>query len=322
MKILVTGAGGFIGSHLAEHLTELGHDVRAFVRYNSSSSWGWLDKCAYKNQIEIISGDIRDMDSVSRAVQGTACVFHLAALIGIPYSYVSPLAYIKTNAEGTYNVLESARAHSAGRVVCASTSEVYGTAQYVPMDEAHPINPQSPYAATKSAADYMALAYHKSFGLPVSVVRPFNTYGPRQSARAIIPTIASQLIAGKSEIALGSLTPTRDMNFVTDTARGFAEVGLHDKSIGRVTNLGTGSDISIGELAAMIAGALGVKANIVRDEARVRPSGSEVERLCSNAGAANEMGWHPLISLREGIEKTVAWIRGNADLFRTDRYAV
>jgi dTDP-glucose 4,6-dehydratase len=322
MKVLVTGAGGFIGSHLAEYLVGLGHEVRAFVRYNSSSSWGWLDYLGKKDDIEVISGDIRDMDAVRRAVRGADAVFHLAALIGIPYSYVSPLAYVKTNVEGTYNVLESCRDEGVGRVIHTSTSEVYGTARYVPIDEKHPLNPQSPYAASKSGADHMALAYHKSFGLAVSVVRPFNTYGPRQSARAVIPTIASQLLAGNKEIKLGSLKPTRDMNFVTDTARGFVQVGLHDMSVGRVTNLGTGSEISIGELAKTITRIVGMDAVVSEDSSRFRPGSSEVERLCADASFARSLGWRPDVSMEEGLELAICWIRDNLSIFKTGRYAV
>ncbi|MDR1470965.1 MAG: SDR family NAD(P)-dependent oxidoreductase [Synergistaceae bacterium] len=321
MKILVTGAGGFIGSHLAERLSALGHDVRAFVRYNSSSSWGWLDECGCKDEIEVISGDIRDMDSVRRAARGADAVFHLAALIGIPYSYVSPLAYVRTNVEGTYNVLEACRDLGVGRVVHTSTSEVYGTARYVPMDERHPVNPQSPYAASKSGADHLALSYHRSFETPVSVIRPFNTYGPRQSARAVIPAIISQLLAG-GELRLGSLAPTRDLNFVSDTVKGFVEVGLREESVGRVTNIGTGREISIGDLAAEIAGIMGAGARIAEDPARIRPSGSEVERLRADVSFARSLGWAPEVSLPDGLRMTVDWIRRNRGAFRAGGYAV
>jgi NAD dependent epimerase/dehydratase len=272
--------------------------------------------------MEIVSGDIRDMDSVMRAVDGMDIVFHLAALIGIPYSYQSPLAYIKTNMEGTYNVLESCRIKNISRVVHTSTSEIYGTAQYVPIDESHPVNPQSPYSASKSGADQLALSYHRSFGTPVSVIRPFNTYGPRQSARAVIPTIASQLLAGRREIKLGSLTPTRDLNYVTDTVNGFMTAGLHDESVGRVTNLGTGLEISIGDLARKIAGIVGIDASIVCDEARLRPDKSEVERLCSDASLARSMGWRPEVSLTEGLVLTIDWIMRHGERFKPDLYAV
>jgi dTDP-glucose 4,6-dehydratase len=321
MKILVTGAGGFIGSHLAEYLASMGHSVRAFVRYNSSSSAGWLDVCGCKDEIEVIYGDIRDMDSVRRAVAGSEAVFHLAALIGIPYSYISPLAYVKTNVEGTYNVLESCRDLGVGRLVHTSTSEIYGTARYVPIDERHPVNPQSPYAASKSGADHLALSYHKSFGVPVSVVRPFNTYGPRQSARAVIPAIIGQLLSG-GELKLGSLTPTRDMNFVSDTVRGFAEVGLSEHSVGRVTNLGTGLEISIGDLAAKIARIIGRGALPTEDPERVRPPDSEVERLCSDASFARSLGWAPHVTLSDGLRMTVDWMRQNENVFRSGGYVV
>jgi dTDP-glucose 4,6-dehydratase len=322
MKALVSGAGGFIGSHLCERLVRDGHEVRAFVRYNSSSSWGWLDSSDLRREMEIVSGDIRDTDSVARAVDGMDAVFHLAALIGIPYSYESPLAYIRTNVEGSYNVLEACRQLGVSRVVHTSTSEIYGTAQYVPIDESHPVNPQSPYAASKSGADQLAISYHRSFGTPVSVVRPFNTYGPRQSARAVIPTIASQLLAGRREIKLGSLTPTRDLNFVTDTVDGFIKVGLHADSAGRVTNLGTGLEISVGDLARKIADIIGADAEIVRDESRLRPANSEVERLCSDASRARSLGWSPNVSLTDGLSAVIEWIRRNGDRFRTDIYAV
>lgn len=322
MKILVTGAGGFIGSHLAEYLVKQGHEVSAFVRYNSSSSWGWLERSELKSDMRVVSGDIRDMDSVSGAMRGTEVVFHLASLIGIPYSYVSPLAYIKTNVEGTYNVLESARNLDVSRVVHTSTSEIYGTAQYVPIDEKHPVNPQSPYAASKSAADQLALSYCRSFETPVSVIRPFNTYGPRQSARAIIPTVITQILAGRNRIKLGNLTPTRDLNFVADTVRGFVLVGLHGDSVGRVTNLGTGREISIGDLAVRIAGIVGADVTIESDEERLRPEKSEVERLCADASAARAMGWAPEVSLYEGLRTTVEWTRDNLGAYKTDRYIV
>lgn len=326
MKILVTGAGGFIGSHLTERLAEEGHEVRAFVRYNSLSTRGWLENLKAspaKDGIEILAGDIRDMDSVRRAAAGCSAVFHLAALIGIPYSYLSPLAYIKTNAEGTYNVLEAARGLGIGRVVHTSTSEIYGTAQYAPIDEKHPVNPQSPYAASKSAADHMALAYYRSFGLPVTVIRPFNTYGPRQSARAVIPTIASQLLAGKTKIKLGNTAPTRDLSFVTDTVNGFVKVGLCDSAVGEAVNLGTGREISIGALARKIAATVGCGLEIEEDPERFRPEKSEVERLLADTSKARALaGWEPEISLDEGLKRTVGWIGENGASFREDAYNV
>ena len=323
MKVLVTGAGGFIGSHLVAHLISLGHSVRAFVRYNSSSSCGWLDSSPHAEDIEIIRGDIRDFDSVKGAVSGVDAVFHLAALIGIPYSYVSPLAYIRTNMEGSYNILQAARECGVQRVVHTSTSEIYGTAQVVPIDEAHPVNPQSPYAASKSAADQLALSYYRSFALPVTVVRPFNTYGPRQSARAIIPTIASQLVSGQRVLRLGNLTPTRDLNFVEDTVRGFVQVGLCDAAVGQVCNLANGREISIGDLVVAIAARVGVTPTIEQENQRLRPEKSEVERLCGDASKAKRFcGWEPQVSLSEGLDRTIQWVREHKDYFKTDAYRV
>lgn len=323
MKVLVTGSGGFIGSHLAEKLVEQGHSVRAFVRYNSRNSWGWLEDSPCKNDIEIITGDIRDFDLVNESVKGCGIIFHLAALIGIPYSYVSPLAYIKTNVEGTYNVLQAARGSEGVRVVHTSTSEVYGTAQYVPIDEKHPINPQSPYAATKASADSMALSYFRSFGLPVTVVRPFNTYGPRQSARAIIPTVIGQILEGKRKISLGNLAPTRDLTFVDDTVSGFIEAAFSERAIGETMNLGTGTEISIRDLVVLIAEIMERDVEIVEDSQRVRPAASEVERLLSNPGRMNGLtGWEARVSLREGLRQTIRWMRGCMNLYKNDLYNV
>ena len=323
MKVLVTGAGGFIGSHLAEYLVSLGHSVRAFVRYNSSSSSGWLDTSPLAGEMEIIRGDIRDFDSVKSAVSDTEAVFHLAALIGIPYSYVSPLAYIRTNMEGSYNILQAARECDVRRVVHTSTSEIYGTAQRVPIDETHPVNPQSPYAASKSAADQLALSYYRSFALPVTVVRPFNTYGPRQSARAIIPTIASQLAFGQKVLRLGNLTPTRDLNFVEDTVRGFVQVGLCDAAVGEVCNLANGKEISVGDLVFAIASGMGVSPTIEQEGQRLRPEKSEVERLCGDASKAKRLcGWEPQVRLSEGLDRTIQWVREHRDYFKADTYRV
>jgi NAD dependent epimerase/dehydratase len=323
VKILVTGAGGFIGSHLTEKLVNIGHDVTAFTHYNSRNSWGWLDESPIKNEINIISGDIRDFDSVKAATAGVDTVFHLAALIGIPYSYVSPLAYVKTNMEGTYNVMQAARECNVSRVVHTSTSEVYGSAQRVPIDEDHPINPQSPYSATKASADYLALSYYTSFDIPVTVVRPFNTYGPRQSARAIIPTIISQILSGFKTIKLGNLTPTRDLNFVEDTANGFITVGLHEKSVGKTLNLGTGKEISIGDLAKKIISLTGKEVEVIQDTSRLRPSKSEVERLLSDPSQAMELtGWRPENTLSEGLQKTIEWIQANLSEFKPEIYNV
>ncbi len=323
MKILVTGAEGFIGSHLTELLVEKGYEVKAFVRYNFTNNWGWLESSKYLKDIEIYTGDVRDYDSVYDAMKDVSIVFHLAALIGIPYSYTSPLAYIKTNTEGTYNVLEAGRKLGLERIIVTSTSEVYGTAQYVPIDEKHPYNPQSPYAASKAAADHLALSYYRSFGTPVTIIRPFNTYGPRQSARAIIPTIVTQVLSGKTQIKLGNLAPTRDLNYVKDTANGFITVGLHEKTIGNVYNIGSGREISIGALAQKIVDLIGKSVEIVQDEQRVRPEKSEVERLLCNADKAKELtGWEPKYTLENGLKETIEWIQDNMQYYKPDIYNV
>lgn len=323
MRVLVTGSEGFIGSHLTEYLVEKGYDVKGFVRYNSDNNWGWLENSKYKKDIEVYTGDLRDFDSVYDAVKDVEVVFHLGALIAIPYSYLSPMAYIKTNVEGTYNILEAARKIGIKRVVQTSTSEIYGTAQYVPIDEKHPYNPQSPYAASKASADHLALSYYRSFGTPVTIVRPFNTYGPRQSARAIIPTIISQILAGKKQIKLGNLNPTRDLNYVKDTATGFLEVGLNEKTIGDVYNLGTGKEISIGDLAEKIIKLTGKKVEIITDSQRLRPEKSEVERLLSNSDKSRNLtGWVPRYTLEEGLLETIEWIKSNLNYFKTDIYNV
>lgn len=321
MKVLVTGSEGFIGSHLVEALVEKGFKVKAFVRYNFKNDWGWLEKSKYLKYIEIYTGDIRDFDSVYDAIKGVDIVFHLAALISIPYSYISPLAYVKTNIEGTYNVLEASRKLGVQRVVHTSTSEVYGTAQYVPIDENHPYNPQSPYAASKAAADHLVLSYYRSFGLPVTIVRLFSTYGPRQSARAIIPTIISQLLSGKRQIRLGNLKPTRDLNYVKDTVNGFLTVGLHEKSLGDVFNLGTGNEISVGDLAKLIMKLIGTEAEIIVDKERLRPEKSEVERLVANAEKARRLtGWEPKYTLEDGLKETIEWIKENLEYYKPDIY--
>jgi len=323
MKILVTGAEGFIGSHLAELVVEKGYEVKAFVRYNFTNDWGWLETSKYLKDIEIYTGDVRDYDSVYDAMKDVDVVFHLAALIGIPYSYVSPLAYIKTNTEGTYNILEAGRKLGVDRIIVTSTSEIYGTAQYVPIDEKHPYNPQSPYAASKASADHLALSYYRSFDTPVTIIRPFNTYGPRQSARAIIPTIVTQILSGKTQIRLGNLTPTRDLNYVKDIANGFITVGLHEKTIGDVYNIGSGREISIGELAQKIVDLLGRHVEIVQDEKRVRPDKSEVERLLCNANKAKALtGWAPKYTLEEGLKETIEWIQNNMQYYKPDIYNV
>jgi len=323
MKVLVTGSEGFIGSHLTELLVEKGFEVKAFVRYNFKNDWGWLEESKYKNDIEIYTGDVRDFDSVYDAMKDVDVVFHLAALIGIPYSYISPLAYIKTNTEGTYNVLESGRKLNLKRIIITSTSEIYGTAQYVPIDEKHPYNPQSPYAASKAAADHLALSYYRSFGTPVTIIRPFNTYGPRQSARAVIPTIISQILAGKKQIKLGNLSPTRDLNYVKDIANGFITVGLHEDTIGDVYNLGTGQEISIGDLAEKIIELTGKEVEIIEDTQRIRPEKSEVERLLSNAEKAKKTtGWEPKYMLEEGLKETIDWIQDNLHHYKPEIYNI
>jgi len=323
LKILVTGAGGFIASHLAEKLVQEGHSVRAFVRYNSRNSWGWLEESPFRNDMEIISGDIRDFDVVKKAVSSCNTVFHLAALIGIPYSYVSPLAYVKTNVEGTYNVLQAARESGSTKVIHTSTSEIYGTAQYVPIDETHPVNPQSPYSASKASADFLALSFYRSFELPVTVVRPFNTYGPRQSARAVIPTIIGQILEGKKKILLGNLAPTRDLTYVEDTVSGFLAAYRTDEIIGETVNLGTGIDISIGDLAKQIASMMDKDIEIGEDPQRIRPAKSEVERLLSNPNRMKRLtGWEAKTSLTEGLEKTIQWLSERRDFYKNNFYNI
>ncbi len=322
-KVLVTGAAGFIGSHLVEELVRQGYRVKAFVRYNARNDWGWLQTLPYLGDVEIYAGDIRDCDSVRRAVRGTETIFHLAALIGIPYSYVSPLAYIKTNVEGTYNVLQAALEQGVCRVVHTSTSEVYGTARYVPINEEHPLQAQSPYAATKIAADQLALSFHRSFGLPVVVVRPFNTFGPRQSARAVIPTIITQVLAGNRTIRLGNLNPTRDFNYVRDTVSGMLAVGLSERTVGQVVNIGSGRETSIKDLVEQIENIMGREISIEQEDARIRPAPSEVDRLlCDNRRAYELAGWSPRYTLEEGLRETIQWFRENLYLYKPDLYNV
>lgn len=322
-RILITGAAGFIGSHLTELCVEQGYKVKAFIHYNSMNNWGWLETSSYKNDIEIFSGDVRDYDSVFEALKDCDEVFHLAALIGIPYSYVSPLAYIRTNVEGTYNVLQAAKHFDLGNILITSTSETYGTAQYVPIDEKHPMQGQSPYSATKIGADQLALSYYRSFGLPVKVVRPFNAYGPRQSARAIIPTIITQILSGKNKIKLGNLRPTRDLTFVKDVANGFIEISRSDKLFGQITNIGMNSEISVGELVKLIASLLNTHVEIVEDDLRVRPEKSEVERLCcDNSKLRQATNWQPEYALSKGLQETIDWIKANANLYKAEIYNV
>lgn len=322
-KILITGAGGFIGSHLTEYLCEKGFKVKAFLRYNANSRKGWLEESNIKNKIDIVFGDIRDFDSVYNAMKDVDTVFHLAALIGIPYSYESPLAYIKTNAEGTYNILESAKKLETRNILVTSTSETYGTAQYVPIDEKHPANAQSPYAASKVAADQLALSYHRSFNMPVKIVRPFNTYGPRQSLRAIIPTIAGQILKGKKEIYLGNTSPTRDFTFVSDTVKGFCAIAESEKMIGEVANIGMQDEISIKDLVTKISKQLGKSIKVISDENRIRPDKSEVERLySSNKKIRSLTGWKPQYDLDQGLEETIDWLRPRVGSLEVEQYNV
>ncbi len=322
-KILLTGAAGFIGSHLAELLVKKGLEVKALVRYNSQNKWGWLEECDIKADIEIVSGDVRDFDSVSKAMKDCQSVFHLAALIGIPYSYVSPLAYIKTNIEGTYNILEAAKEHSLKQILITSTSETYGNAQYVPIDENHPLVAQSPYAASKIAADQLALSYYRSFGLPVKVVRPFNTFGPRQSARAIIPTIITQILSGQKQIQLGNLTPTRDFTFVLDTAEAFWAIYQSQYNFGQVFNVGSGEEISIEKLAKEIAGLANRNIEIVSQEQRTRSKNSEVNRLCADrTKLQNLTAWKSQFDLKAGLQETINWFESRLDLYKAEVYNV
>lgn len=313
-KILVTGADGFIGSHLVEALIRRGHDVRAFVFYNSFNSCGWIDRTPLeiRDNIDIFAGDIRDLNGVRQAINGCDVVLHLAALIAIPYSYRSPDSYVETNVKGTLNVLQAARDVGIARVVHTSTSEVYGTARFVPITEEHPLQGQSPYSATKIAADQLAYSFHASFGLPVCIIRPFNTYGPRQSARAILPTIITQLASGQRRVKLGALHPTRDFNYVNDVVRGFVAAAETDRANGQVVNIGSGFEISIGDAVTTIADLMGVEIEVEIEPARLRPAGSEVERLWADNTRARELlGWTPqyggLEGFRRGLQETIDW---------------
>jgi len=322
-KVLVTGAGGFIGSHLTEKLSASGYEVKAFVHYNSRNSWGWIDSSKYKGRIEIISGDIRDADIVRHAMRNVGTVFHLAALIGIPYSYHSPEAYVETNIKGSLNILQAAKDFGVKKIVHTSTSEIYGTARFVPITEDHPVNPQSPYAATKSAADVLALSFYRSFDLPVAIVRPFNTYGPRQSARAVIPTIITQMLYGNKRIKLGALTPSRDLTYVEDTVDGFIRAGECPGAVGEIINLGSNSEISIGDLTRLIALLLNRDVKIDSDKERKRPAKSEVERLMAdNTKARQILNWEPKYSLEKGLKKTIAWFKENKDIYKSGIYNV
>ena len=324
-KVLVTGADGFIGSHLTEMLLKEGYDVKAFVYYNSFNNWGWLDSLdkEIKSQIEIFSGDIRDPNGVRVAMKDIEMVYHLAALIAIPFSYHSPDSYVDTNIKGTLNVLQAARELDTSRVLITSTSEVYGTAQYVPIDEKHPYQGQSPYSATKIGADRLAESFYRSFNMPISIVRPFNTYGPRQSARAVIPTIITQLLSGIEEIKLGSLSPTRDFNYVKDTARGFIEIAKSTNTIGEEINIATGKEISIGQLAEELIRQINPNAKIVCEEERLRPEKSEVNRLLGcNKKIKALTKWEPQYELAEGLKETIEWFKKNNQLYKSDIYNI
>ncbi len=321
-RVLVTGAGGFIGSRLCERLVEGGAEVRALVRYTSDGEAGWLDRSPIRGEVDVRRGDLADRDSVFDAVKGTDLVFHLGALIAIPYSYLAPESYVRTNILGTLNVLQAVRELGVGRLVHTSTSEVYGSAQVVPMTEDHPLVGQSPYSASKIAADKLAESYHRSFGTPVVTLRPFNTFGPRQSARAVIPTITTQLLAGRP-IRLGDTRPTRDFVYVDDTVEAFLRAGTVEGIEGLTVHTGTGRETRIGDLPAMIAMAAGMKFEIEADPARVRPAASEVERLCADAAMASaRLGWRPTVSVEEGLARVVAFVRDNPALYRPEEYAV
>lgn len=329
MKVLVTGADGFIGSHLTEALVRAGHEVRAFVLYNSFNSWGWLEHCApdVRGNFEVFAGDVRDPNGVRSAMRQRDAVLHLAALIAIPYSYHSPDTYVDTNIKGTLNVVQAARDLGVAKVVHTSTSEVYGTAKYVPITEDHPLQGQSPYSASKIGADQLAMSFYTSFGTPVTIIRPFNTYGPRQSARAVLPTVITQIASGARKLRLGSLHPTRDFNYVEDTVRGFMAAAESPRSVGEVINIGSNYEISIGDAVNMIADLMGVSVEVTTDDERLRPEKSEVERLWADNGRARELlGWQPEYAgragLRRGLEATIAWFKRpeNLALYKTGIY--
>lgn len=322
-KVLITGAGGFIGSHLTELMVKEGYDVRAFVHYNSFNTWGWIDTFSddIKKEIDVFAGDVRDPNGVQEAMTGCDAVFHLAALIAIPFSYHSPDTYVDTNIKGTLNVLQAAKRLDTERVLVTSTSEVYGTAQYVPIDEKHPYQGQSPYSATKIGADRLAESFYRSFDVPVSIVRPFNTFGPRQSARAVIPTIITQLLAGKEEIKLGALSPTRDFNYVKDTANGFYQIYLSEKTIGQETNIATQQEVSIGDLAQLLIDKINPNAKIICDEERLRPEKSEVNRLLGcNDKIHNLTNWTQKYTFEQGVEETIEFLKNNMDRYKPDIY--
>ena len=324
-KVLVTGADGFIGSHMVEELVRKGYSVRAFSYYNSFNTWGWLDTLAPEilSQIEVVCGDIRDPYGVKKAIEGVDMVFHLAALIAIPFSYHSPDAYVDTNIKGTLNVLQAAKELNVERVLITSTSEVYGTAKYVPIDENHPFQGQSPYSATKVGADRLAESFYRSFDLPVSIVRPFNTFGPRQSARAVIPTIITQLLGGRQQIKLGLLSPTRDFNYVKDTVSAYIAIAESDRTIGKEINIATGKEISIGDMAKVIIAQLNPKAEIICEEERLRPENSEVNRLLGSNQKLKELTeWKQKYSFEDGIQETIKWFEQNLDKYKIDIYNI
>jgi NAD dependent epimerase/dehydratase len=324
-KVLVTGADGFIGSHLVEVLVAAGYEVTALAIYNSFNDWGWLETVNCRDRIKIVSGDIRDPHFCRVLVAGQEMVFHLAALIAIPYSYTAPDSYVDVNVRGTLNLCQAARDHGVARFIHTSTSEVYGTARYVPIDEAHPLQPQSPYSASKIAADAMAMSFHHAFGLPVTVARPFNTYGPRQSARAVIPAIVSQIAAGRQQIMLGDIRPTRDFSFVLDTCRGMMLLAQCDAAIGQTVNIGSNFEISIGDTLALIRKLMGSNIEAVRDPERLRPEDSEVQRLwCDNALIRQLTGFEPQFTLEQGLRQTIEWFRQPANLarYKADLYNV
>ena len=321
-KIIVTGGCGFIGSHLVEHLTAKGYTVTAFDRYNSNNNWGFLEKSKFKNDFKVILGDVRDFDSVKKAIKGNNIVIHLAALIGIPYSYLSPLAYIKTNVEGTYNVLEASKELKIEKTIVTSTSEVYGSALYLPIDEKHPLQPQSPYSASKIGADNLAMSYFNSFNLPITIIRPFNTYGPRQSARAVIPTISSQLISSK-KVSLGNIDTMRDFTYVDDLCNAYEIVMKSKKFNGNIINVGSNEFISIGDLYNKIQKLLKIKKSLLIDNKRKRTKKSEVSKLlCDNSKIIQNTKWKPKITLENGLKKTLNWIKRNKGIFKDHLYNV
>lgn len=324
-RVLVTGADGFIGSHLTELLLSKGYTVRALVQYNSIGSWGWLDEVAHRDNLEVISGDIRDAAFCRILTQEVDTVFHLAALIAIPYSYVAPASYIENNVTGTLNICQAAKENNVKRFIHTSTSEVYGTARYVPIDEEHPLQAQSPYSASKIAADAIAMSYHSSFELPVTIARPFNTYGPRQSARAVIPTIICQIAAGRTEVQLGDLTPTRDFNYVSDTCNGLVALAENANLLGEVINIGSNSEISVQATLELIRELMGSDIDFVTDKNRLRPDSSEVMRLvCNNSKILRTTSYQPQVGIREGLQRTINWLTEPQNLkrYRADHYQI